>query len=314
MTTYFLKQFVSLCLTLIVAAILVFSMVRLIPGDPVIAAIGEENYTPEIYEATEARLGLDQPFILQLGDYLVRLATFDFGTSFQTNRPVIDNIADQLPYTIYLATFSFIFSILIAFPAGVISALYRNTWFDQMIMMFALSALCTPSFFLGLLAIIFFSGQLGWFPSFGTGTADNPWSIIQHVLLPALVLGASTAGLLARLIRSSLVEVLSQEYVRTARSKGLAERIVILRHALPNAVIPVITILGMDLARLLTGTVVIETLFSRLGVGKTLIDAILFRDYPQVQGTLLLFISIVIIANTLTDVTYTILDPRITIE
>lgn len=314
MAAYLFRQTAILLATLFIASLLIFSMVRLVPGDPVIAAIGEENYSPELYAATERRLGLDQPFAQQLVDYLKRMVTLDFGVSFHSGQSVLGTIIDQLPYTFVLAILSFLLSILIGFPAGIIAALYRNSWLDQLVMVSALSALCVPSFFLGLLSIFFFAGRLGWLPSFGSGDIGDPVSVFHHAILPSLVLGSSAAGLLARLVRSSILEVLSQDYVRTARAKGLPERIVILRHAMPNSMIPVVTVLGLELAQLLTGTVVIESLFSRLGVGKTLVDAIQFRDYPQIQGTLLVFVAFVLLANTLTDLAYTVLDPRIKIE
>jgi peptide/nickel transport system permease protein len=181
-------------------------------------------------------------------------------------------------------------------------------------MIVALLALCTPNFLLGLILILVFSGRLQWFPTFGVGSGGDLMSIVHHATLPALALGASAAGVQARMVRSSLIEALSQDYVRTARAKGLAPRMVLVKHALRNAMSPVVTLIGIDVARLLTGTVIIETMFARRGVGKLLVDAIYFRDYPQIQGTLLVFIAIVIVANTLTDVAYTLLDPRVRYE
>lgn len=311
MGEYLAKQFVSLVFTIAIAGLIIFSLVRMVPGDPVIAVIGEGQYTQEQYDATKRQLGLDKPFHRQILDYTKRTITLDLGTSFRNERPVWKNIIEQLPYTMYLAVMSLVFSILIGLPLGVFAALYRNTWFDQSAMVGALTALCIPNFLLGLIFIVFFSGRLGWFPSFGTGANEGFYQLFRHALLPAIVLGASAAGVQARMTRSALLEVMSRDYIRTARAKGLTERRVVFRHALQNAFVPILTVIGMDLARLLTGTMIIETLFGRLGVGKTLIDAILFRDYPQIQGTLLVFVVIVVLINTLTDIAYTLVDPRI---
>lgn len=314
MGAYLAKQLISLVFTLAVAGVIIFSLVRMVPGDPVIAVIGEGQYTQEQYDATKRRMGLDQPFHTQLIDYVRDALTLDLGTSFRNERPVWQNIVEQLPYTMHLAMMSLVFALVIGLPLGVFAAMYRNTWFDQSAMVGALAALCVPNFLLGLIFIVIFSGRLGWFPSFGTGTEGGVGNLFRHAFIPAVVLGASAAGVQARMTRSALLEVMSRDYIRTARAKGLAERRVIVRHALHNAFVPILTVLGMDLARLLTGTMIIETLFGRLGVGKTLVDAILFRDYPQIQGTLLVFVIIIVVVNTLTDIAYTLVDPRIRVS
>lgn len=311
MASYLGQQLLSMVVTLFIAGIFVFSLVRLVPGDPVIAAIGVDDYTPALYEATARRLGLDLPLHQQFLDYVRRLLTLDLGNSFRGNRPVLQNIAEQLPHSIDVTVLSLAISVLIGLPAGVLAAVRRNSWIDRGTMITALLALCAPNFLLGLLLIIFFSGYLQWFPTFGVGSRDSLVSIVQHAFLPALALGASAAGVQARMVRSSLIETLSQDYVRTAKAKGLGPRLVLFKHALRNALSPVVTLIGIDLSRLLTGTVIIETMFARRGVGKMLIDAIHFRDYPQIQGTLLVFIGIVILANTLTDIVYSMLDPRV---
>jgi ABC-type dipeptide/oligopeptide/nickel transport system permease component len=297
--------------TLLIAVIVIFSLVRMVPGDPVLAVIGDSQYTPEQYAATKHRLGLDEPYYRQLLNYAARLVRLDLGVSFHNDRPVLTNVTEQLPYTAQLALLSLFFAVLFGLPLGICAALFHGTWFEQGTMFMALVALSLPNFLLGLILILLLSGRLGWFPSFGTGSASNPVDLLHHALLPALVLGASSSGVLARMTRSSLLEVMSKDYIRTARAKGLAPHTIIVRHALRNAFVPVLTVIGMDLARLLTGTMIIETLFARLGVGKTLIDAILFRDYSQIQGTLLVFVVIVICVNTLTDIAYTVVDPRI---
>lgn len=298
-------------ITIFVASIFVFSIVRLVPGDPVIATIGEDNFTPALYDATAKRLGLDLPLHLQLFDFIKRLFTLDLGTSFRDSKPVLTHIGEQLPYSVHLTVLAMLIAIIIGLPAGIVAAVNRNTWIDRSSMVGALLALCAPNFLLALLLILFFSGYLEWFPTFGVGAPNDLLSIVHHAFLPALALGASSAGLQARMVRSSLIEVMGQDYVRTARAKGLGRRLVLLKHALRNAMSPVITLLGVDLARLLTGTVIMETMFARRGVGKLLVDAIYFRDYPQIQGTLLVFVVIVILANTITDMAYSLLDPRV---
>lgn len=313
MVTHVWKQFGSLVITLLVATVFVFSLVRLVPGDPVIARIGEENYSPALYEATARRLGLDRPLPVQLWDYMSGLVRLDLGTSFRDDQPVVQNILVQLPHTLNLTLLALFFSVLIGLPAGIIAAVNRNTWVDRTTMVVALLALCAPNFLFGLILILFFSGQLQLFPSFGTGDGSLI-STLQHAVLPAVALGASAAGVQARMVRSSLIEAVGQDYVRTAHAKGLGHRSVLLKHALRNAISPIITLIGVDLARLLTGTVIMETMFSRKGVGKLLIDAIYFRDYPQIQGTLLVFVVLVVLVNTLTDITYSLVDPRVRYE
>jgi peptide/nickel transport system permease protein len=202
-------------------------------------------------------LGLDKPFHQHLLDYAKGTLTLDLGTSFRNERPVWQNIVEQLPYTVHLALTSLTFALLIGLPLGVFAALYRNIGFDQTAMVGALAALCIPNFLLGLIFIVIFSGRLGWFPSFGTSTDGGLLELFRHAFLPAVVLGASAAGIQARMTRSALLEVLSRDCIRTARAKGLAERRIVFAHALQNAFAPILTVMGMDLARLLTGTLLV---------------------------------------------------------
>lgn len=311
MTMYIARQLGSMVITIFIAGIFVFSMVRMVPGDPVIAVIGEENYSPALYEATARRLGVDRPFHIQAIDFVRRLVTLDFGRSFRDNTLVMENIARQLPHSLNLTILSMLIATAVGLPTGILAAVKRNTWLDASAMIAALLALCAPGFLLALLLILLFSGHLGWLPTYGVGSSDNAVSLLRHALLPAIALGASAAGVQARMVRSSLIETMSQDFVRTAQAKGLSRRTVLFKHALRNAFSPVLTLIGVDLARLLTGTVIMETMFARLGVGKLLVDAIYFRDYPQIQGTLLVFVGVVIVANTLTDVAHSLLDPRI---
>ena len=287
-----------------------FLIIHLIPGDPV-AMIMRDYYTNESASALRHLLGLDRPLLVQYLDYAWKIVHLDFGLSFQNKREVIVNIADQLPYTLELGFASVILALLIAVPAGILSAVYRNRWPDYVSRVLASLAISSPEFLLGVLLLLAFALYLGWFPSYGVGDGGNLPSLLWHLLLPALALGLRETALLARITRSSFLEVISRDYVRTARAKGLNERAVIFRHALRNALTPILTVTGVDLAYILGGAVVVETVFSRQGAGRILLDAVLHRDYPQVQGTLLILIVIAIIVNACVDLAYALVDPRI---
>jgi ABC-type dipeptide/oligopeptide/nickel transport system permease component len=296
--------------TLLGAVTIIFLVIHLIPGDPV-AMIMRDYYTTESASALRHLLGLDRPLAIQYLDYIWRTLHLDFGLSFQNKRPVITNIADQLPYTVELGFASILLALLIAVPAGILSAVYRNRWPDFVSRFLASLAISSPEFLLGVLLLLIFALDLGLFPSYGAGDAASLPSLLWHLLLPALALGLRETALLSRITRSSFLEVVSQDYVRTARAKGVKEGMVIYRHALRNALIPILTVTGVDLAYLLGGAVVIETVFSRQGAGRILLDAVLHRDYPQVQGTLLVLIVIAIIVNACVDIVYALADPRI---
>ena len=310
MRYYLIRRGLTLLPSLLGAITVVFLIIHLIPGDPV-AMIMRDYYTNESASALRHLLGLDRPLIVQYLDYIWRILHLDFGLSFQNKREVIVNIADQLPYTVELGFASVIIALLIAIPAGILSALHRNRWPDYVSRFLASLAISSPEFLLGVLLLLTFALYLGWFPSYGVGDGGNVLSLLWHLLLPALALGLRETALLARITRSSFLEVNSQDYVRTARAKGLNERMVIFRHALRNALVPILTVTGVDLAYLLGGAVVVETVFSRQGAGRILLDAVLHRDYPQVQGTLLILIVIAIIVNACVDLAYALVDPRI---
>ena len=296
--------------TLLGAVTIIFLVIHLIPGDPV-AMIMRDYYTTESASALRHLLGLDRPLVIQYLDYIWKTLHLDFGLSFENKRAVITNIADQLPYTVELGFASILLALVIAVPAGILSAVYRNRWPDYMSRFLASLAISSPEFLLGVLLLLIFALYLGWFPSYGAGDATDLPSLLWHLLLPALALGLRETALLSRITRSSFLEVVSQDYVRTARAKGVKEGAVIYRHALRNALIPILTVTGVDLAYLLGGAVVIETVFSRQGAGRILLDAVLHRDYPQVQGTLLILIVIAIIVNACVDIVYALADPRI---
>jgi ABC-type dipeptide/oligopeptide/nickel transport system permease component len=310
MSSYLIRRALTLFPTLLGAITVVFLVIHLIPGDPV-AMIMRDYYTTESATALRHLLGLDRPLVVQYVDYIWRILHLDFGLSFQNKRAVIVNIADQLPYTIELGFASIVVALLIALPAGVLSAVCRNRWPDYASRFLASLAISSPEFLLGVLLLFAFALYLDWFPSYGVGDGGNLSSLLWHLLLPALALGLRETALLTRITRSSFLEVASQDYVRTARAKGVGEGMVIWRHSLRNALVPILTVTGVDLAYLLGGAVVIETVFSRQGAGRILLDAVLHRDYPQVQGTLLVLIVIAIIVNACVDIVYALADPRI---
>lgn len=314
MIKYVITRLLIAIPTLLGAFTLIFLSTRLVPGDPVLL-IMEENYSrgsaEETYAIVERQLGLDRPIWEQYFVSLGGALQGDFGTSFQNNRPVSVNITDQAMDTLRLAFASMLVSALIGIPAGVIAAIRRNRWPDLVATVGALIALCAPGFWLGILLLLLFSLKLELLPTFGVGEAGDPVSITKHLILPSIALGAAGAGLIARVTRSAMLEVLSHDFVRTARAKGLVERVVVMRHGFRNALIPVVTIFGLEAITLLSGTVVTERVFARRGLGNLLVDAVLTRDYPQIQAILILFVCIAVVVNIIIDVVYALVDPRI---
>lgn len=292
-------------------SIITFSILHLIPGDPARILLGDMgggaaagDTSEDAYQNLREELGLNDPYPVQYGNYLADMIRGDFGRSFQTNREVRDSILEVLPYTLQLTVAGLGFAILFGGILGIIAALNRNTWIDSLTMVFSLFGLAMPSFWLGFILIQFFALRWTIFPS--TGTEG-----IKTLVLPALTLGLVASGTVARLVRSTMLEVLQQEYVTTARSKGLSERVVILRHALRNALIPVVTIVGLQFGGLLSGAVIIETVFARRGIGRLAAEAVLRRDFPMVQGTILFAALGYVLINLIIDLSYAWLDPRI---
>jgi peptide/nickel transport system permease protein len=290
---------------------LTFSILHLIPGDPARILLGDmgggaaAGDTSEVaYQNLREELGFNDPFLVQYVRYLGNAMTGDLGRSFQTNREVRDSILDVLPYTLQLTVVGLGFAILFGGILGILAALNRNTWIDSLTMVFSLFGLAMPSFWLAFILIQIFALRWTILPS--TGTEG-----IKSLILPALTLGLVASGTVARLVRSTMLEVLRQEYVMTARAKGLSERVVILRHALRNALIPVVTIVGLQFGGLLSGAVIIETVFARRGLGRLAAEAVLRRDFPMVQGTILVAALGYVLINLLVDISYAWLDPRI---
>lgn len=285
------------------ACTLVFLLIHLVPGDPVEAMLGETARAAD-REAMRAALGLDAPLWRQYFDYLTGLVHLDLGESLREQRAVTRILAERLPATLLLAVASLALAMLIAVPLGVLAARFHGHALDQLAMGFSLLGIAIPNFWLGPLLILVFSLWLGWTPVSGM---EQPLSLV----LPAMTLGTGLAAVLARMVRNAVLEVLAEDYVRTARAKGLSEQAVLRRHALRNAWLPVLTLLGLQLGALLGGAVITETVFAWPGIGSLLVEAIQGRDFPLVQGTVLLIATLYVLINMLTDVAYTYVDPRV---
>ena len=283
---------------------IVFFMMRLLPGDPVSLLLTEFAAAAEDQEQIRRQLGLDDPLIVQYGRYLGNLAQGDMGTSVFSKRPVLDQIRSQLPATLELAAASTLIGVIGGVLLGVFAAAWRGSAFDRISLVVSLFFISMPSFWVGLLFIYFFALRLGWFPVAGTGG----W---EHLALPALALGLRPIAVLSRVVRSSMLEVLRNDYIVTARAKGLSHRKVLFGHALRNALIPVITIIGIQFGFALGGSVIIETVFGRQGVGFLAVGAVQKHDYPLVQGTVLFIGIVVVLVNLLVDLLYGLVDPRI---
>jgi peptide/nickel transport system permease protein len=303
MLKYIIKKLVLMIPILIGASIIVFLMIHLAPGDPVHMIVGP-NVTQEVYNNIVERLGLNDPLPVQYFRFISNAVRGDLGMSILQRRPVLDIIREKLPITLELGFASLFISFAIAVPAGVIAAVKRKTAVDYASMTGALVGMSMPTFWFGLLLLYFFAYRWRLFPISGYGT----W---QHLVLPAFTMGLTDAAVTARMVRSSMLEVIRQDYIRTARSKGLAERVVINQHALKNALIPIITILGLRIGWLMGGSVILELVYSRPGLGRLMIDAIFARDYPIVQGAMLVLTACIIAGNILADILYAVVDPRI---
>lgn len=312
MTQYILRRLIHAVFIIWGCATLVFILIRLIPGDPVIQMLGPE-YTPEAAAALNRKLGLDEPIYVQYVKWFGNVLRGDLGGSIATGETVAGAIMTGLPKTLSLTLLSFVIATLIAVPAGILAALKRNSPVDYLVSVLAFIGVSMPSFWFGIILILLFAVRLGWLPAIGYAslTDDGFWPWFSHLLLPSLAIGAGYAAILMRFIRAGLLEVLGSDYIRTARAKGLQEQRILVRHALRNALIPVVTIAGIQLALLLSGAVVIEIVFSIRGLGRILVGAIFDKDYPIVQGTILLVAVIFVLANLVVDIIYTFLDPRI---
>lgn len=312
MLAYVIRRLVGAALVMLAVATLVFFMIRLVPGDPIAAMLADSG-SPEAREAMIRRLGLDQPLIVQFWKWFTGVLQGDFGASiYGSNQPVADILMNALPKTLSLALLSFIIAIIIAVPAGIISATRKNSAADVGVSLFAFLGLSMPDFWLAIILIIIFAANLQWLPAIGyTPMSEGFWPWLSHLILPAIAIGTGFSAIIARMIRSSMLEVLQADYMRTAASKGLTQNVMLLRHALPNALIPVITVVGIAFALLISGAVVVENVFSIKGLGRVLIQGIQNRDYPVVQGAVLLVSAFFVLSNLVVDLLYAVIDPRI---
>ena len=311
---YILQRLFQSIVVVILVSIVVFGVMRLLPGDPVLvlAGIGMESLTEEEQTEMRHKLLLDRPLYYQYGHWIFNLVRGDWGTSTRTQFPILMEIQGRLPVTLQLAISGWVIAIIIGLSAGVISAVHRNSAMDIGATLISMFGVAMPNFWLGILLVYFFAVVLGWLPAAGYWSVfEDPWQGIRHMILPALALGTMQAAVLMRQTRSGMLEVLSQDYIRVARAKGLSERTVIWVHALKNASLPVLTIMGLQLGRLIGGTVIIESIFGLPGLGRLAVDSITMRDYLALQGVVLLVSSGVVVINLVTDLLYAFLDPRI---
>lgn len=303
MLHYFLKRLLGLLPTLLIVSVLVFLFVHLLPGDPARLAAGQDA-DEQTVALVRSELGLDRPLPEQFVSYFARMAQGDLGTSIRTRRPVATEIGERLMPTFLLTLTSMVWAVIFGMGIGILSAVFRNEWPDRLGMTLAVSGISFPAFALGMLLMQVFSVQLGWLPTVGADT----W---QHYILPSITLGAAVAAVMARFTRASFVEVIGEDYVRTARAKGLNERVVIAKHCLRNALIPVVTMMGLQFGFLLGGSIVVEAVFNWPGVGRLLVDAVTQRDYPVIQALVLLFSLEFILINLVVDLLYGFINPTI---
>jgi peptide/nickel transport system permease protein len=291
---------------LLAVSVVVFSFVHALPGDPAVLFLGEEA-TPENLARFRAKLGFDRPLMVQYGEWLGHALRGDLGRSIRTNQPVVQAILERLPVTLRLIAFSMVISLCIAVPLGIVSAVKRNSGVDLVSTSFALFGFSTPNFWLGLILIYVFALLLRWLPASG-------FDGVRSLILPSITLGTALAALVTRQLRSGMLEVLRQDYVRTAQAKGLADRMVIGKHALKNALISVVTVIGLQIGALLGNTIITESLFALPGVGRLMIDSVFSRDFFMVQGVILFLAVGYVVANLVVDILYSYLDPRIRVH
>jgi len=334
MFNYIIKRLLALIPILIGVAVIVFLIVHLIPGDPAQTMLGERA-SDQALEKLREDMGLNDPLPVQFWRYVKDLLRGDLGRSIMSNNPVSQELSQRFPATLELSFFAIIFAVFVGVPAGIFASINQNSWFDNLSMLIALMGVSMPIFWLGLMFIWLFAVELGWFPPssrIGVGLEFTPmtnlyvidsiiqWNfaalkdVLHHLFLPAVALGTIPMAIIARMTRSSMLEVLKKDYIRTAYAKGLKRKMVIFKHALKNAMVPIITVVGLQFGVLLGGAVMTETIFSWPGLGKYLVDAIYARDFPIVQGGILFFAGVFVIVNLIVDLSYALVDPRIQYE
>ena len=311
MTAYILRRLVLLLPVILIVGIVVFALVHLTPGDPAGVILGD-SATPESLENLREQLGLNDPLPLQFVHWFGGVLRFDFGESIFIGEPVTQALLDRAQPTLLLTVYAMLIQIAIGVPAGVISAVRHNSIVDRLFTVLAISGAAIPTFFLGILLILFFAVRLNWLPSGGyTPLTEDPGAHFKGMIMPAFALGFSSAGLLARLVRSSMLDVMREDYVRTALAKGLPMRLVVVRHALRNALIPALTVIGTSVGALLGGAVVTETVFTIPGMGRLVVQSIARRDYPVIQGAVMVIAMTYVLVNLIVDLLYVYIDPRV---
>lgn len=311
MKTYVARRLLALIPVALVVATVAFVLIHLAPGDPASVIAGPDASAEDV-QRIERQLGLDAPLPVQLGRWFGRLARGDLGDSIFLRMPVTEAILDRVEPTLLLTLFAIAISIVIGVPAGVLSARHHNTATDQVLMVLALLGVSIPNFLLGLLFILFFSVWLGWFPVAGYSALEYGWlKTARSLVLPAFALGLVQSALIARIARSSMLDVMGEQFITAGRAKGLGERTVVYKHALKNAMIPTVTIIGISFAILISGAVVVETVFNIPGLGRLIISAVLRRDYPVIQGVVLCIAGMYMLINLAVDLSYMLFDPRV---
>jgi peptide/nickel transport system permease protein len=297
--------------TLLLVSMMVFGLQKLLPGDPALALAGEER-NPDVISYLREKYRFNDPVPVQYAAWLGNLIEGDFGTSIRTRLPIGTMLAEKLPVTIELATLSMLIALLVGLPIGIVAALRRGSGLDYGASLFGLAGLSIPSFWLGIMLILLFSVNLGWLPAGGyVPAAESLWGNLKTMLMPALVLGTGTSAIIMRHTRSAMIQAMKQDYVRTARAKGVSERIIVLRHALPNALIPVVTLGTLQFGELLAGAVLTEQVFSIPGFGKMIVDGVFSRDYAVVQAVVLCTAAVFLLMSLIADLAYVLLNPRL---
>jgi peptide/nickel transport system permease protein len=311
LTAYLSRRFAGMVVVMLMVAAIVFVIARVVPGDPAAVMLGS-NATPADVAALRTQLGLDRPLPVQFVLYIRDILSFDLGNSIFLNRPVVDAMAERAELTGWLTGLSVAIAVLIGVPVGVLAAVRRGTMLDQAVTAVSMLAASLPSFWVGLTLIEYFAVRLGWFPVAGYG---NPGAglgeRLHHLVLPAIALGLPNSALIIRFTRTSMLDVLHEDYVRTARAKGLGPVAVVIKHAFRNALIPVLTVIGLTIATLIGGAIVTETVFGLPGVGNLIVSAVLRRDYPVIQGALLIISGLYVLINMAVDLLYAVVDPRV---
>ena len=311
---FFARRLLQLLPTLVVIAVVAFFLIRVAGGDP-IALLLPQDASQEDVERMRRSLGLDRPLVVQFFSWTADMVRGDFGTSFYSRQPVIDTIVDRAYPTLWLALFAQFLAVMVAIPAGILSAVKQNSWLDKFFTVFALGGVAIPNFWFAMMLVMLFSIQLNVLPSQGfRDPLVDPIEGLRRLILPSVALGSLQVGLITRMTRSAMLDVLRLDYIRTGRAKGLKERVVIGRHALANAMGPILTVIGLSMASLFTGAVVTELVFNFPGLGQLIVEAVGRRDFPLIQGVLVILAVITLLVNFLVDISYGIFDPRIRFE